>query len=128
MSKIRGKNTKPEIAFRKALSARAYPKGLRYRLHYKKIVGNPDIVFVSQKVAIFIDGDFWHGKSFDKMRLRLSKKYWILKIEGNIARDKKVSRHLRKDGWRVIRIWESDLRKKLDMKIDRIMEEITKRR
>jgi DNA mismatch endonuclease (patch repair protein) len=94
MSKIRGKNTKTEILFRRALSAEVYPKGFRYRLHYKKIIGSPDVVFVKQKIAIFIDGDFWHGKGFDKRKSKLSKKYRIPKIEENISR---VNRRLKKE-------------------------------
>lgn len=114
MSKIRGKNTKAELLFRKALSAEVYPKGFRYRLHYKKIIGSPDIVFVKQKIAIFIDGDFWHGRGFDKKKSKLPKKYWIPKIEENIRRDRRVNRRLKKEGWNVIRIWESDVKKNLE--------------
>lgn len=114
MSKIRGKNTKAELSFRKALSAEVYPRGLRYRIHYRKIAGSPDIVFVKQKIAIFIDGDFWHGRNHGKKRKkRLRKKFWRDKIETNIRRDLRVNRRLRKEGWRVIRIFESDLKKDL---------------
>lgn len=111
MSKIRSKNTKVELIFRKALSSVVYPEGFRYRLHYKKIVGSPDIVFIKQKIAIFIDGDFWHGRGFDRKKSKLPKKYWIPKIEENIRRDRRVNRRLKKEGWKVIRIWESDVRK-----------------
>jgi DNA mismatch endonuclease (patch repair protein) len=111
MSRIRGKNTKPEILFRKALSAEAYPKGFRYRIHYKKIVGSPDVVFVKKKIAIFIDGDFWHGRNYGKKNgPKLRKKFWRDKIETNIRRDRKVNRQLKKEGWTVIRIWSSDVR------------------
>lgn len=114
MSKIRGKNTKTELLFRKALSAEVYPKGFRYRLHYKKIHGSPDIVFVKQKIGIFIDGDFWHGRGFDRKKSKLPKKYWIPKIEENIRRDRRVNRRLKKEGWKIFRIWESDARKNLE--------------
>ena len=112
MSLIKGKNTKPELALRKLVSSTLYPLGYRYRIHNKKIKGRPDITFVSQKIAIFMDGTFWHGYDFENKKLKLPKKYWISKIEANIARDKKVNRELRKMGWKVIRIWEHDLKKK----------------
>ena len=120
MSRIRSKDTKVELLFRKALSLEVYPKGLRYRLHHKKIIGSPDIVFVKQKVAIFIDGDFWHGRGFNKRKSKLPKKYWVPKIEENICRDRRVDRRLRKEGWRVIRIWESDVEKNSDKFISRV--------
>ena len=111
MSKIRGKNTKVEILFRKALSAGIYPKGFRYRLHYKKIPGSPDIVFVKQKIAIFIDGDFWHGRRYGKDGKTMRKKFWRDKIETNIRRDRRVNRQLGKLGWTVLHFWESDMKK-----------------
>lgn len=121
MSRIRGKNTKAELLFRKALSAVVYPKGFRYRLHYKKIIGRPDIVFVKQKIAIFIDGDFWHGRGFSRGKSKLPKKYWIPKIKENIRRDRRVNRILKKEGWKVIRIWESDMKKKMVKYIKRVL-------
>lgn len=115
MSKIRGKNTKAELLFRKVLSAEVYPKGFRYRLHYRKIIGSPDVVFVKHKIAIFIDGDFWHGRNYGKKNgEKLRKKFWRDKIESNIRRDSKVNRQLKKEDWRVIRIWESDLQKDIE--------------
>lgn len=111
MSRIRGKNTKVEILFRKALSAEIYPKGFRYRLHYKKIPGSLDIVFVKQKIAIFIDGDFWHGRRYGKDGKTMRKKFWRDKIETNIRRDRRVNRQLKRLGWTVLHFWESDVRK-----------------
>lgn len=123
MSKIRGKNTKAELLFRKALSAEVYPKGFRYRLHYKKIIGSPDIVFVKQKIAIFIDGDFWHGRGYGKKGgMKLRKKFWRDKIETNIRRDRRVNRRLKKEGWKVLRIWESDMKKNPEKFVDRVSE------
>lgn len=124
MSKIRGKNTKAELLFRRSLSAEVYPRGFRYRLHYKKITGSPDIVFVKQKMAIFIDGDFWHGRGFDRKKSKLPKKYWIPKIEENIRRDHRVNRRLKKECWKVIRIWESDARKNLEKSVGRVFEKL----
>lgn len=121
MSRIRSKNTKVELLFRKALSAEVYRKGFRYRLHYKKISGSPDIVFVKQKIAIFIDGDFWHGRGFDKRKSKLPKKYWIPKIEENIRRDRRVNRQLKKEGWKVLRIWESDVKRNSEKFVSRVL-------
>jgi DNA mismatch endonuclease (patch repair protein) len=111
MSKIRSKNTKLETSFCKLISKTLYQKGLRYRKHYKKLVGNPDIVFVNRKLAVFIDGDFWHGYNFKKIKNRLPKKYWRQKIQNNIKRDKKINRELKNKGWTVVRIWEHEIKK-----------------
>jgi DNA mismatch endonuclease (patch repair protein) len=111
MSLIKSKNTKPELALRKLVSSNLYPLGYRYRIHYKKLRGKPDITFVAQKIAIFVDGTFWHGYDFKNRKKKLPNEYWLSKIAANIGRDKKTNRELKKSGWRVIRIWEHDLRK-----------------
>jgi len=121
MSLIRSKNTKPEIAFRKLVSSVLYPRGYRYRLHYKKIPGRPDVAFVAQKVAFFVDGTFWHGHDLKRNRGRLPSKFWISKIEGNVRRDKKINRQLRKMGWKVIRVWEHDLQKRPEWVLDNVL-------
>lgn len=105
MSKIRSKNTVIEKKFFRLL------KGLPYKKHYKRIPGCPDAVFLKQKVAIFIDGDFWHGYNFKKTKKRLPKKYWQAKIAKNIKRDREVNKELKKLGWKVIRIWEHEIKK-----------------
>ncbi len=114
-----------EIKFRKLLSKEIYPLGHRYRLNYKKAVGKPDLAFVSKRIAVFIDGDFWHGKHFAAKGHKLSEKYWRPKIEGNIARDKRQNRALRKIGWQVIRIWESDVKKRPDASIRKILKKLS---
>lgn len=111
MSLIRSKNTKPELALRKLISSSLYPLGYRYRIHYKKVPGSPDVVFVSKKVAVFVDGSFWHGYKLKKSGKSVPKKYWLPKIERNIQRDREVNRKLKKLGWTVIRVWEHDLKK-----------------
>jgi len=111
MSRIYGKNTKLEIDFLKLLSGYLYPRGYRYRKHYKGLIGKPDVVFIKQKVAIFIDGDFWHGYRFEKNRRRLPKRYWLEKIKRNIERDKKINRELKRSGWRVLRFWEHQVKR-----------------
>ncbi|HEY4526896.1 MAG TPA: very short patch repair endonuclease [Candidatus Paceibacterota bacterium] len=120
MALIRSKNTKPEIALRKLVSATAYPLGYRYQLHYKKLPGKPDIVFVSKKVAVFVDGSFWHGHRL-KNGQALPRKYWLPKIKRNMERDKEVNLELKKMGWKVIRVWEHDLKKNQKKTLDTIM-------
>ena len=89
MSKIRSKNTKAElIVFRELRKRKIY-----FQKHYKKCVGCPDIAIPSKKIAVFIDGDFWHGRNFHKDKKRLPKRYWLNKIEGNIVRDKKIEQN-----------------------------------
>lgn len=109
MSKIRAKNTKLETDFRK----RVWIKGLRYRLHYK-MTGKPDLVFVSKKIAVFIDSCFWHKcpKHFRQPKSNLD--YWIPKIKNNVERDKKITRNLKTKGWEVLRFWEHDINGKPD--------------
>ncbi len=125
MSLIRSKNTKPEIALRKLVSAAAYPLGYRYRLHYKKLPGRPDIAFVSKKIALFVDGSFWHGYRL-KNGQALPRKYWLPKIKRNMERDKEINRALRKMGWKVVRIWEHDLKKNPDKALKLVMRALKK--
>lgn len=112
MSRIRGINTKPEIALRKALWAMGY----RYSLNVANLPGKPDIVLRKYKLVVFVDGEFWHGYKWrsKKPRIKTNREYWIAKIEGNIARDKKNNRMLKKQGFTVLRFWEQDIRKRLD--------------
>lgn len=103
-------DTQPELALRRALWA----MGLRYRKAPKDLPGRPDIVFRSAKLAVFCDGDFWHGKGWPARRAKLARghnaAYWIAKIERNIARDAEIIERLGAAGWMVLRFWESDIR------------------
>ena len=107
-------DTTPERLLRASL----FRVGLRFRKNAKTVTGKPDVIFVSARVAVFIDGDFWHGNDWRKRRLRLSngsnRAYWVAKIQANIRRDREVSRALTKAGWDVLRFWESDIRTSLD--------------
>jgi DNA mismatch endonuclease (patch repair protein) len=109
MRKIRTANTKAEVAFRKAL----WHVGLRYRYNYKKAPGRPDIAFVRWKIAIFIDGDFWHGYDWEnkKAAIKSNQAYWLPKIERNIQRDREVNELLAQANWKVLRIWEHEVKK-----------------
>ena len=108
MSLIRGKNTKPEMeVFRYLRSQKIY-----FQKHYKKVPGSPDVALPSKKIAVFIDGDFWHGWQFEKRREKLPETYWRGKIEANIKRDKRNFARLRRSGWKVLRVWEHQLKGK----------------
>jgi len=105
MSKIKGKNTTIELLFRKAL----WQAGLRgWRIHWGK--HRVDVAFVKKKIAIFIDGCFWHGCPGHYKKPKSHKKYWIPKIEENKKRDAMTMARLKKEGWKVIRIWEHDVK------------------
>ncbi|WP_339652922.1 very short patch repair endonuclease [uncultured Maribacter sp.] len=117
MSKIRGKNTKPELAFRKAL----YAAGYRYRIDYKKLIGKPDIALPKYKTVIFIDGEYWHGKNWEerKLKIKTNREFWIAKIERNIQRDKEVNTELARLGYTVIRFWETEIKKNLSICLEK---------
>ena len=111
MSKIKGKNTKPEILFRKSLWA----FGVRYRLNISKLPGKPDIVIGKKKVVVFIDGEFWHGYKWadKKPKIKANRDYWIKKIERNMQRDIENTQKLRQMGYSVFRFWEHEIKKDL---------------
>lgn len=112
MSSIKSKDTKPEKIFGSSM----WKLGLRYRKHYK-VTGRPDFVFLKAKIAVFCDGDFWHGnnwklrgmESLDEELSRYSS-FWKKKITRNIKRDKTVNETLKSKGWMVMRFWESDIK------------------
>ena len=111
MKNIRGKDTKIEVILRKAL----WNKGYRYRKNYKKLPGHPDIVLTKYKIAIFCDGEFFHGKDWEILKPRLEKsnnsEFWISKISGNRERDNEINKKLLFMGWTVIRFWGNDIKK-----------------
>ena len=110
MASIHGKDTSIELLLRKAL----WKEGIRGTRVAMKLPGRPDIVFPKYKVAIFCDGDFWHGNKFDEWKGRLSP-HWQGKINGNIERDKKNDSKLMDQGWTVMHFWESDILKDVEM-------------
>ena len=122
MKNIRGKDTKIEVILRKAL----WNKGYRYRKNYKKLPGSPDIVLTKYKIAIFCDGEFFHGKDWEILKPRLEKsnnsEFWISKISGNRERDSEINKKLLFMGWTVIRFWGNDIKKNPDECI-RVIEE-----
>lgn len=114
MSRVKNRNTNIELIVRKEL----YKRGYRYRINYK-LFGKPDIVFPGKKIAIFCDGDFWHGKNFEKEKGNY-KQFWIDKINNNIKRDELVNKTLIDLGWTVIRLWKTDILQNLSGCIGRI--------
>ena len=119
MSKIRSKNTKPEIKFRKAL----WHLGYRYRIDYKKLIGKPDIVLKKYKTVIFIDGEFWHGYNWQekKQKIKSNRDFWIPKIERNMQRDREVNAELENKGYTVFRFWEAEVKKEFDKSIAEVV-------
>lgn len=124
LSGVKSKNTTPERTLHRELRK----LGLCCSIHCASLVGRPDFVFRTAKVAVFCDGDFWHGKNWAARRARgefsVRKEYWIKKIEGNRARDRRVDRELRKSGWTVMRFWESDIKKRAPKIANRIRETV----
>jgi DNA mismatch endonuclease, patch repair protein len=108
MSQIKGKDTKPEMLVRKFL----FSKGFRYRLHVKNLPGKPDIVLPTYKTVIFVHGCFWHGhegcKYFVVPKTRTD--WWLNKIKNNMSNDEKAIINLRKQHWKIIVLWECDLK------------------
>jgi len=124
MRKIKSKNTTPEILLRKAL----WNSGIRYRIKNKSIPGKPDIAIKKYKLAVFVDGEFWHGYNWSekKKKIKSNREYWIKKIEGNIERDKKVNRELKENGWTVLRYWQNEIKNDLDKCVSEIEDAINK--
>ena len=124
MSRIRGKNTKPEILVRKGLHAR----GFRFRLHNKKLPGSPDIVMPKYGVAIMVNGCFWHGHKGCRYatKPKTNVEFWETKIARNRHRDEVTNAHLEALGWHVITVWECELRGKsiVASRLDALAEEI----
>ncbi len=114
MSNIKRKDTSIEIILRKALWA----KGIRYRKNYDKLPGKPDIVITKYNIAIFCDGEFFHGQNWEKLRIKLknsnNSQFWISKISRNIDRDDEINKKLMAMGWTVLRFWGQDIKKYTD--------------
>jgi DNA mismatch endonuclease, patch repair protein len=107
MSRIRGKNTRPELMLRKLL----WNSGIRYRIYYNKLPGKPDLVITKYKLAVFVDGEFWHGYNWEekKQKIKSNTGYWIPKIEKNMVRDSDTNAHLEYLGFRVMRFWQNEI-------------------
>jgi DNA mismatch endonuclease (patch repair protein) len=119
MSKIRSKENKAEKVLRKAL----WNKGVRYRKNVKKLPGSPDIVINKSKLIVFVDGEFWHGYNWEqkKLKIQANRGFWIPKIERNMQRDKENNNALEELGFKVMRFWEKDIKKDLDVCTEKIL-------
>lgn len=111
MSKVKLKGGRAETALAKAL----WQRGYRYRRNDKRLPGSPDIAILKYQIAVFVDGEFWHGKDWEtrKDRLKRNREYWIEKIEENMARDMRDDRLLTQIGWTPIHFWEEEVMRDL---------------
>lgn len=122
MRKIRSKDTKAEIMLRTAL----WHKGYRYRKNWADLPGKPDIVLTKQKICIFIDGEYFHGKDWFNRKEKIvhgnNAAYWVSKIERNMKRDREVEAELTGLGWTVLRFWSRDVEKDPEKCVDEVKE------
>ena len=126
MQSNKSKGTKPELLLAKAMWA----LGLRYRKNSGSIFGKPDFSFKKYKVAVFVDGEFWHGKDWEqrKAEIKGNREFWIAKIERNIRRDMEVTGRLKAEGWTVLRFWSNDVVKNAGCHAEKVKEIIQARR
>ena len=123
MSSVRNKDTDLEVLLRSAL----HRSGFRFTKHVRSLPGSPDIVFSKAKVAVFVDGDFWHGYDFRSWKHSVSH-FWQAKIEKNRLRDAKNFRKLRGMGWVVVRIWGHELKQNAEACIEKVASTVQRRR
>jgi len=115
MSRVKTRDTKPEMMLRSAL----HRVGLRYRVQVRDLPGRPDIVFPARRVVVFVDGDFWHGFRFAQWRTSVSP-FWLEKINKNRLRDYLNRRKLQRSGWKVIRVWEHEVEEDIEGVVSRV--------
>jgi DNA mismatch endonuclease (patch repair protein) len=122
MQAIRNRATKDEVLLAKAL----WHRGYRYRKNDKTVFGKPDLTFRRQKLAIFVDSEYFHGKDWDteKYRIQTNREFWWAKIERNMKRDQTVNEELMRTGWKVLRFWSKEIRKNLANCVDIIEENL----
>ena len=121
MQHIRSKDTSIERKLRHAL----WHEGIRYRKNFKMLPGKPDIAITKYCIAVFCDSSFWHGRDFDvKKPVDTNHEYWDKKIRRNIERDQEVNRQLKAIGWTVLRFWDTEINKQLDLCVETVKETI----
>ena len=122
----RGASRKNDTRCEVALRSRLFRAGVRFRKNVAALPGKPDIVFPRQRLAVFCDGDFWHGKGWQQRRQRLIRGtnagYWVAKIEANMARDRKHQAQLQAAGWTVLRLWESEIHEDVDAVVRQVLD------
>jgi DNA mismatch endonuclease (patch repair protein) len=121
----RGSSRKEDTGCEVVLRSRLWRAGARFRKNVRNLPGKPDIVFSRPRLAVFCDGDFWHGKDWEERRQRLARGsnsgYWTAKIERNRERDRQHTQELEADGWTVLRFWESEIHGNPDAVVSRIL-------
>jgi len=126
----RGTSSKINTRCERKLRHELWRRGLRYRLHHPGLPGRPDVVFVKQRVAVFCDGDFWHGRDLEHRIEKLARghnaAYWTAKVQRNVERDRQNTSALYAAGWTVLRFWETDVLRETRMVADRIVETLAK--
>lgn len=121
MSRVRARDTKPEMLIRRGLHAR----GLRYRLHDRKLPGRPDLVFPKYRAALFVHGCFWHAHGCALSKLPATRQeFWKQKLDGNAARDRKAIEALLAQEWRVLVIWECAVRGPSRRRVDAVLDRV----
>ena len=127
MSRVHSKDTSIEVILRRAL----WNEGIRYRKNYNNLPGKPDIAITKYKIAIFCDGELWHGYNWEKQKMQLKQSsnaaYWIAKIESNMQRDRNNDLALRYRGWCVLHFWGRDIKKHTDLCVQVVKEAIMDR-
>lgn len=123
MSRVRSRDTKPELLLRKALWA----EGFRYRLR-SRLPGKPDLVFRGDGLVVFVDGCFWHGCPIHSTQPKTNATFWSEKLEANVSRDVRVTAELRVLGWTVLRIWQHQIQEDLDSALDLVRRHLHKQR
>lgn len=127
MQNIRSKDTAIEVKLRKAL----WKSGIRYRKNYDRLPGKPDIAITKYRIAIFCDGEFFHGKDWDQLQEKLinsnNSEYWLKKIARNIERDREVDSLIKSMGWTVLRFWGKDIKQDIDICVSVVEEAIQDR-
>ena len=125
MVAVKSKGTKIEDLLAKAM----WQAGLRYRRNDKTVFGHPDFSHKGKKIAIFCEGEMWHGRNWEEQQneFKSNRDFWIPKIERNILRDKEVNEHLTKTGWTVLRFWESEIKKNTDICVAQVIQAYDKR-
>ncbi len=120
MSRIKGKNTKPEKLLKRAL----WHAGLRHRSNKQKLPGKPDVTLIKYQLVIFIDGSFWHGHDWEKRRKHIhsNRDFWIPKIERNMQRDREINAYYKEKGWTVLRFWDFEVKKELGACVKRVLD------
>ncbi len=119
MQANKSRDTKPELALGRLL----WSCGIRYRKHSRRVAGKPDFCISKYRLAIFVDGEFWHGRDWERRRTKLksNRDFWIAKIERNMQRDREVTRKLESKGWKVFRFWETDISKNPGMCVSAVL-------